>query len=80
LPQSGVATLKVQNFMEENKTNKLIPFVEAKQQKLVAIQVALLICRFVLESFSTSLPTFCNSYVESKIPFYKEHIVEMKHT
>jgi hypothetical protein len=45
--------LKVQNFMEEKKTNKLIPFVEAKQQKLVAIQVALLICRFVLESFST---------------------------
>jgi hypothetical protein len=47
---------------------------------LVAIQVGLPICRFVLESFSTSLPTFCNSYVELKIPFYKEHIVEMKHT
>jgi hypothetical protein len=65
--------------MEEKKTKKSIPFLEAKQQKLVAIQVGLPICRFILESFSTSLPTLCSSYVESKIPFYKEHIVEMKH-
>jgi hypothetical protein len=66
--------------VEEKKTKRLIPFVKAKQQKLVAIQVGIPIYRFVLESFSTSLPTFCSSYVESKIPFYKEHIVEMKHT
>jgi len=72
--------IKGANFMEEKKTKKLIPLVEAKQQKLVAIQVGLPICRFVSESFSTSLPTFCSSYVESKIPFHKEHIVEMKHT